>query len=382
MDNAPAVGAAPHSGLRVVEVGDSAALGYCGKLLTAIGSDVVKIRSATDRSRYAPGVAAVPAEVREAYLDGGKTVLEADLEDPATGTLVRELAGTADVLLTALPDGAHAGLADEALRRERPGLVIARCPTLEPVDGSLPLGGDYQALAASGLMALIGEPDRPPLRLPGAQAEYAGALVLFTGVVFALYGRRRDGSGARVRTSSLRAAAYLDWKSQIFYEEEGRVLRRGSDSGPLVLRCRDGFVGFYYRPEEWPAVRRFIGDVALEDERFATQQLRDAHRAELREILERFTSTRPKSEVYHSGQAAGIPVGAVWTMAELLDDDQFRSRSFVERRCVSGAELTAPAVPWTVDGERPVEPSGATEAGTQWLDAARAAVTGAAEVTR
>ena len=77
---------------------------------------------------------------------------------------------------------------------------------------------------------------------------------------------QRHGTGQSVDVSAVRTGAYLDWKSQIYYAAEGKILQRGSKSGPLVLTCADGFVGFYYRDEEWPAVQRLMGDPRLEDE--------------------------------------------------------------------------------------------------------------------
>src|SRR3546814_1961027 len=61
-------------------------------------------------------------------------------------------------------------------------------------------------------------------------------------------------------TSGVRAAAYLDWKSQIYFEAEGKVLVRGSDRDQIVVRCADGYLGFYYRPGDWENLTRVIGD--------------------------------------------------------------------------------------------------------------------------
>jgi len=331
--------------LRVVELGDRASTAYCAKLMLGLGASVFKVSTA--------GAAPLGdlAASRRRYLDVGKESVSANEVEP--GMLASRLA-EADVLLTGLDDDDLLALdVDvEAVRRDHPGLVISRATTLEPGQAGADLAGDFQAQALSGLMYLVGEPDRQPLRLPGPQAEYTAGLALLTGTMFALFGRAAGG-GTEVSTSAARATAYLDWKSQIFFDDEGKVLRRGSDSGPLVLRCADGHVGFYYRPEEWAAVKRFIGDAALDDDRFATQAGRDAHRADLHAILEGFTASRGKTEVYHSGQAAGIPVGAVWTTTELLADPQYAARDFL--RQADGA--TMPRVPWSVDGERAPEPA-------------------------
>ncbi|WP_213453244.1 CoA transferase [Rhizomonospora bruguierae] len=327
--------------MRVVELGSHPATGYCGLLLAGLGATVSKVAVGP---AYADDVA-LPggAGARAAYLDQGKSMVATDQADAL-------LAG-ADVVLAGLPEAdlAARGWAPEALRAAHPDLVVAVATSVEP---GTP-GRDLQAQASSGLMYVIGEPDRPPLRLPGPQADYTAGLALLTATMFALVRRAGAGGGAVVATTGTRATAFLDWKSQIYHEDEGRVLRRGSDSGPLVLRCADGFVGFYYRPEEWPAVKRFVGDDRLDDERFATQRGRDTDRADLRAILEEFTAARDKAEIYHAGQAAGIPVGAVWDTAELLTDPQNAARDLFATADVPGAgAVRYPRLPWTIDGER------------------------------
>jgi len=326
--------------LRVVELGDRASTAYCAKLLLGLGASVYKVGE--ESAQALSGLAAS----RRSYLDAGKSSAHPD--DLGSGGLDARLA-EADVLLTALDDEdlAVLGVDLAVIRRAHPALVVSRGSALEPGQAGAALAGDLQAQALSGMMFLVGEPGREPLRLPGPQAEYAAGLALFTGTVFALFGRGAAGA-TQVSTSAARATAYLDWKSQIFFDDEGKVLRRGSDSGPLVLRCADGHVGFYYRPEDWTTVKGFIGDRALEDERFDTQRGRDEHRADLQSILETFTGSLGKEAVYHSGQAAGIPVGAVWTTTELLSDPQYAARDFL--RHVDGA--TMPRLPWSIDGER------------------------------
>lgn len=324
--------------LRVVELGNHPGAAYCGLLLAGLGAVVSK---AVDTQGY-PDDPSLPGGVgaRSVYLDHAKLRL-------APGDVAAALA-EADVVLAGLPAAelTARGWDPDTLRAQYPRLVVAKADD-DPTT-------DLQSQASSGLMALMGEPGRPPLRLPGPQAQYGAGTVLLTGVMFALVHRARTGEGSVVSTTAARALAYLDWKSQIYYADEGRVLVRGSDAGPLVLQCSDGFVGFYYRPEEWEAVKRFVGDPSLSDERFAAQRGRDQYRADLKTILEAFTRTRTKAEVYHDGQAAGIPVGAVWEVAELLDDPQYVARDFLATVQVEGVgPVRVPGMPWTVDGVRP-----------------------------
>src|SRR3546814_4723640 len=88
-------------------------------------------------------------------------------------------------------------------------------------------GHDLQALALSGLLYIVGEPDRHPLPLPGVQASYSAGLALLSGVMVCVWAADRKPEFREIVTSGVRAAAYLDWKSQIYFEAEGKVLVRG-----------------------------------------------------------------------------------------------------------------------------------------------------------
>lgn len=346
--------------LRVAELGDSPGTAWCGKLLGAVGAHVVKIMLTSGREpaawpRGSPGSLGTATSV---YLDSDKRMAAVDWHSADGAASARSLLVDQDVIVTPLSAAEldERGLDHRTLSRDRPGLVIAHGTMFGEGGRYQTLAGSgLQALALSGLLSMVGEPDRPPLRLAGLQPEYTLGLSLFTGIMLALYGRAHGPGGATVvTTSAVRSLAYLDFKSLAYLESEARVLGRGSDRGPLVLRCADGHVGFYYRPEEWQAVTRTLGTPALDDPRFATQAGRDRNRAALRDAMEQGTRSVRKVDLYHRAQAAGLPVGAVLTVPELLDDPQYRAREFLQRRTVPGiGAVTMPSAPWLVDGERP-----------------------------
>lgn len=330
-------------GLNVVELGHDPATAYCSLLLSGLGADVAKVGAP---GNVTPQTSAPPPPIEAAaalFLDEGKRVLDV----PVDHRDVDALLGAADVILVGFPaDVQHRFCVDsEALRARFPNAIVA-------VVGSGPVGsegsvddvGEFQAQAASGVMWLMGEPGRPPLRLPGTQAGYTAGLVLFTSIVFALHGRTRGARNRVVGTSRVRSFSYLDWKSQIYHESEGRVLTRGSESGPIVLRCTDGYLGFYYRPEDWPAVKELIGDARLDDEAFDSQAGRDHNRRELRAILERYTRSRPVAEVYRAAQGLGIPAGSVNTLDDVIAAYE-----------TSPGEVVRPPIPWSVHSGNEVE---------------------------
>jgi crotonobetainyl-CoA:carnitine CoA-transferase CaiB-like acyl-CoA transferase len=121
----------------------------------------------------------------------------------------------------------------------------------------------------------------------------------------------------------------------------------------VILTCADGFVGFYYRDEEWPAVRKLMADPRLEDERFATQVLRDRNREDLVSIMNEWSERLTRDEVYQRGQALHIPAGSVLDLDELAESPQVRARQSITREDVQGlGTVSYPVAPWTVDGVR------------------------------
>jgi crotonobetainyl-CoA:carnitine CoA-transferase CaiB-like acyl-CoA transferase len=323
---------------------------FCGKLMRGLGAHVTRLAAES------PEDLSDAEQAAAFFLDSGKSALPADGPvDGANPVVARALAAADVALISGRPDELSSrGLDYQALSAVNAGIVLGRVTRFgDGGEWSGYAGSDYEVGALSGLMRIVGEPGRAPLRLGGTQSDFTTAVTLFTGLQFALFGRSRTGQGSEVTTSAVRAAAALDWKSSIYYEVEGKTLERGSDRGPFVPATKDGHVGFYYRAEDWPAVKAVTGAPELADERFATQPGRDANRAELAAILGRAAARFTKKELYEQAQARRIPVGYVMTLADIPDDAQLRARGAVSQVTLPGGVAAwLPQPPWTVDGTR------------------------------
>lgn len=337
--------------MRVLEIGHTTATALCGYLLAGLGADVTKLVGPDP----VPPDASDPvglARWRTAQtvcFDQDKTVVA--WTDAGSFDATAALAGV-DVVIAGGDDGCRQMLGHDAasLRQAYPRAVIAVATELgRHGDYARLLGGDLAALALGGLLAMVGEPGREPLRVGGQQADNAAGLALFTAVWTGLFARTKTGQGALVETSAVRAVAYLDWKSQAYFADDGTVLRRGSTAGPVVLECADGHVGFYYRDEEWPAVKRLVGDARLDDPRFATQLGRDQYRDDLVAILSQFSRQVTRRDVYHASQALHIPAGPVLAVDELAADPQLRSRQAFAARPSPVGDIQLPRLPWTIE---------------------------------
>jgi crotonobetainyl-CoA:carnitine CoA-transferase CaiB-like acyl-CoA transferase len=112
------------------------------------------------------------------------------------------------------------------------------------------------------------------------------------------------------------------------------------------------------RNDTWSRVCTLIGRPELvDDARFVTPAARREHQAELGAILEAWTSTRPKEEIYHTLQQLHSVAGYVATVADLVTSEQLVTRQFfqtLDHPCAGtaqypGAAFTIQGMPWQHD---------------------------------
>ena len=93
------------AGLRVLELGSLVAVPWCGKLLAALGADVVKIEppgTGDPSRRRGPCPGDVPHPERSGtylYLNTGKRGVTLDVDDPQGRKMLRQLSSRADVVI-------------------------------------------------------------------------------------------------------------------------------------------------------------------------------------------------------------------------------------------------------------------------------------------
>ncbi len=278
-----------------VELGDSIAAAYTGKLLTELGATVIRVDDLAGgglyRSEPLVGKDATGLKVSTAWLhlNRGKQSVTCATDTPDGREILGSLIGEADVLIDGLKIDALKGLGFPypLLQERHPGLVIASIT-------SFGLNGPYRDLESSdlvvcalgGLLNMVGFPEREPLELGGAQVQYASGLSAFTGVMGALTYRDQTGHGQLVDVSMLETIAFVEWKSAAYFEVNDIVRYRvGNHSHWIVLEARDGYVALVYQDQNFPALRRLTDIEALDDERFVTRAGRSRHAEEIRDLL-------------------------------------------------------------------------------------------------
>ena len=144
---------------------------------------------------------------------------------------------------------------------------------------------EFTLLALGGLLHMVGEPERKPLRLGGHQASYAAGLTAFTGLTAAFAARDAGQTPPPVRVSLAEVLQWVNWKAASGAEATGTSPgREGKDSEFQIVPCRDGHVAVVYTATQWPATRALIGDPRLGDPKFEhARRPAPAHRRALRD---------------------------------------------------------------------------------------------------
>lgn len=344
-------------GLHVLEISEGIAAAYCGLLFAGLGADVLLIEPPGGHPLRAAGP--FPGDVSDPECSGlflhlarAKRSMVVDTDTPAGRARVHDLALSADVVLDDRPAVRRrsAGVDFEALARRRPDLVLTAITWFGDTGPHAGWHGtELIAQAAGGLMACTGEPDRGPLAVGGAVAQYAAGQTAAAATLGALYRAITRGVGCRLDVSVQEATVDLleMWSHGTYRGRE--MPRLGAHHNNLypfeAYPCADGYVGVHTRPGSWEGMAE-LADPRLADPRFARQDTRGRHRGEIDPILCAWLADKPKMEAYHAGQARRFAFGYVATAADLFASEQLRARRyFVELDHPRAGRLPYPGGP-------------------------------------
>jgi crotonobetainyl-CoA:carnitine CoA-transferase CaiB-like acyl-CoA transferase len=301
------------------------ATSLAGKIAADLGATVLKIEPPQgDPVRRAPPFLPQGESALFQFLNTSKRSVALDLASDAGRTNLDKLLQTADAVLFEEP----ASIAPLARAGRATPIEIAAFPV--EMDAANRPVSEFTLLALSGLLHMVGEPERKPLRLGGHQASYAAGLTAFTGLTSALAARDAGHRPAAVRVSLAEVLQWVNWKAASGAEATGiSPGREGKKSEFQIVPCRDGHVAVVYTVTQWPATRALIGDPLLDDPKFETRAGRRQHIAELYAIITPWFADKTRAEVQNLAQAKGVPFGPIFSPTELLETEQYIARGFL-----------------------------------------------------
>ena len=347
----------PIAGTVVVDLSEGVAGGYASWLLAALGARVLKVEPpGGERLRRLgpfPGDRPDP-ELAGLHLalNAGKESVVLDLEEaPGRRGLARLLDSAEIVIESAGPGVAGSrGLGDGELSAGRPSLVRAsHSPFGRDGPYASRLGSEIVDYAMGGWMYFCGAPDRPPLMVPGHQAELHAGMQLAAGSLAALWHARRSGAGQHVEVSTFESMVSAHVFLLSNWMQEGVVERR---HGTRLLACADGLLLVTF-PR--PQLYALIGEPERADDPRWEDPARAAEaEAEMIDRVAGWVSDRTSSEVHERAQKLRIhALTPVASVAELAASPQLAFRGWwrrVEHPRAGALEL--PGAPWTMSRSR------------------------------
>ncbi len=333
---------------------------YAGMALADLGADVIKVELPSgDLSRHFPPFVVGESAFFLALNRGKKSVALHPRHSEARRWLI-ELVGTADVLLHNLRHGAmeRMGLGESDVRAVNPGVVYAVVSAFgtEGPDAARP-GIDLIFQAESGMVSIAGHPDDPPQKTATTIGDFlAGTNIAFL-ISAALVERARTGKGKSVEVS-LRdglIAAQSTWNA-IAIAEGGQPARLGTAS-PFtapnqVFETRDGLLAVAIVADaHFERLCQVIGRSDLAD-RYPTNRERVAHRDGIASELAAVFATGDADTWVEQIGSAGVPVGKVLTLPEVMEDPQVRHQEmFYEQTDARLGTWTQTGSPFRVNSE-------------------------------
>lgn len=329
------------------------ALSMAGKIAADLGAAVIKIVPPTgdpiDRMPVLPWEDGRTPTALGAFLNSGKSLIGLDLDTEADRAVAAQFAAPAQAILT---DGPLAAL-DDGVER---AVVLLRALAPESGEPAPPVS-ELCLLALSGLLDIVGDPNRAPLMLGGHQAAYAAGFAVFSAMMTGLAGLERHGGGDLLDVDMLDVLVWVNWKGVGAMAFSGAPLtRQGARSEWRTLRCKDGWIALVFEERNWPALVELIGHPSLRDPALRSNAVRARRRESYLPAIEAWCLERTREEIYRAAQAEKLPIGPVVTPGDLPSDPQIAARQATAALADGeGGALTLPLVPvkWNGAGFAP-----------------------------
>jgi crotonobetainyl-CoA:carnitine CoA-transferase CaiB-like acyl-CoA transferase len=298
-----------------------------------------------------------------------------DLRDEKQrAALVGFIVEKADVVLQNLRPGqaAKLGLDARAFARRKPALIYCNVGAF---GAKGPLAGrpGYDALmqAFGGVMSVVGEEGRPPVRVGPSIIDVGTAMWAAIGIISALYRRRETGKGGVVDVSLFEtAAAWMNMFAAHYLSSGALPKKHGSGQVGIVpyraIQTSDGYVVISAANDSLFA--KFCSVLGFDfhlDGKFRTNADRVKNAGKLYGLIEKEMRKKSNEEWVAAFDAAGVPCAPVQDVAQMLTHEQTKALGLLQP--VPGSSIPLIGCPISFDGERPQPRSAAPALGSHEL---------------
>ncbi len=330
------------AGIRVADFSHFIAGPLCSMILADLGAEVIKIEKADGGDDFRRIRPPVTEQEGAPYLwaNRNKKSIALDLTQPEARRIARAIIDRSDVVLENFSTGVMAkfGLDYETVAAANPRLVYASVSAYGR-DGPLRdrLGFDPITQAESGFMSMNGEPDRVALRAGPSIMDMSTAMMTTNAVLAALFARERLGCGQFIESALFDTAVTMVGFHAMNYLVSGdEPTRFGNNSrdtvptaaletadGPIFVACAND------RTWQRMAVRVLERPDLAEHPDYAKTRERTRNRDTLMAIVQDVLKTRPRAYWLARMREAGVPAGAINSIAEAFGSAEMRARGLV-----------------------------------------------------
>jgi len=352
-----ALGVAALGGLKVLELGQLIAGPFAAKTLADFGADVIKIETlgAGDplrKWRLLKDGTSVWWQVQSR----NKRSVSLDLRQPEAQDIVRSLAAECDVLIENFRPGAMEGwgLGPDDLHKLNPGLIMLRISGYGQTGPYRDRPGfGVVAEAMGGLRHLTAEPDRVPVRVGVSIGDTLAALHGVIGILMALQHRAKTGEG-QVVDVALYEAVFNCMESLLpEYSAFGAVRGPAGSALPGIAPsnaylCKDGAYALIAGNGDSIFKRLMTvidrADLGV-DPTLSDNTGRVLRVAELDAAIGLWTVAHSVDEVLAALDAASVPAGKIYTVADIAADPHYQARGMIQQvQMDDGSTLSVPGI--------------------------------------
>jgi len=355
-------GALPLSGVTVVSLEQAVAAPFATRQLADLGARVIKVER-PDGGDFARRFDAT-VHGQSSYfvwLNRSKESLTLDVKTPAGRQVLADLLSGADVLVQNLAPGAgqRLGLDQHSLADRHPRLVVC---SISGYGSDGPWAGrkayDLLVQCETGLVSLTGSPGEAA-KAGISVADIAAGMYAYSGILTALYRRATTGTVCAVDVSLFEALA--EWMGSPAYYTRygaGQPARVGAQHatiapyGPYDTAQGDTVVLAVQNEREWRSFCRVVlGDPHLaDDERFATNSARVAHRDALEAVVAARFATLDTATALDLLDRATVAHARLNSVADFLDHPVLAGRDRWRTVATPGGDIQALLPPANLTG--------------------------------
>ncbi|MEL5989716.1 CaiB/BaiF CoA transferase family protein [Microbacterium phosphatis] len=354
----------PLDGVRVLELGNYIAAPTAGRMLADFGAEVIKIeRPGTGDELRNWRLHRGTTSMLYRTINRNKKSVVLDLRAEEGRAAVLELVRRSDIVLENFRPGTLEkwGLGPEALEAANPDVILVRISAFGQT-GPMSERPGFAAVAEAygGFRELVGDPDRPPVRVGVSIGDSIAGMQAAFGACMMLFDRERRRAAAETAPLAARTVdvalneAMLSVMESLIPDYSAFGDRRTRTGGRMqgiapsnAYVCRDGRSvviagngdGIY---------RRYMDAIGRPDlgadPQLQSNAARWERRDELDEAIAAWCAERTPAEVLAAMDAAGVPAGPIYTAEDLVADEQLAARNMLQRFDVSTGEETIPEV--------------------------------------